>query len=85
MKLTAPEYDLLFELSVNAGQVVTHDQLLRRVWGPTHSRDFRVVRTLLRRLRRKLKDDGNNPTYLFSEPRVGYRMPKGQEPDPGTE
>ena len=85
LDLTAAEYDLLFELSVNAGRVVTHNQLLRRVWGPAHSGDMRVVRTLVRRLRIKLEDDAANPSYLFVERRVGYRMPKGQEPgqDPG--
>ena len=80
LDLTASEYDLLFELSVNAGRVVTHNQLLRRVWGPAHSGDLRVVRALVRRLRGKLHDDAANPTYLFAERRVGYRMPKGQDP-----
>ena len=85
LNLTAAEYDLLFELSVHAGRVVTHNQLLRRVWGPAHSGDLRVVRTLVRRLRIKLKDDGANPTYLFVERRVGYFMPKGEDrgKDPG--
>ena len=81
--LTAAEYELLFELSIHAGGVVTHDQLLRRLWGPTHSGDMRLLRTLVRRLRRKLADDATSPTYLFAEPRVGYRMPKPQ-PEPGT-
>ena len=85
LKLTAAEYALLFELSVNAGRVVSHDQLLRRIWGPAHSGDVRGIRTLVRRLRRKLEDAAANPTYLFAEPRVGYRMPKGQEPEQGTE
>ena len=80
VQLTAAEYELLFELSVNAGQVLTHDQLLRRVWGLTNTGDVRVIRTLVRRLRRKLDDDASSPTYIFAEPRVGYRMPKGQEP-----
>ena len=81
--LTAAEYELLFELSIHAGGVVTHNQLLRRLWGPTHSGDMRLLRTLVRRLRRKLADDATSPTYLFAEPRVGYRMPKPQ-PEPGT-
>ncbi len=85
LDLTAAEYDLLLELSANAGRVVTHNQLLRRIWGPAHSGDMRVVRTLVRRLRIKLNDNAANPTYLFVERRVGYRMPKSQEPgqDPG--
>ena len=79
VELTATEYGLLFELSVNAGRVVAYDQLLRRVWGPTNSGDVRVIRPVVRNLRRKLDDDANSPTYIFTELRVGYRMPKGQE------
>ena len=81
VQLTAAEYKLLFELSVNGGRVLTHDQLLREVWGLTNAGDVRVIRSLVRRLRRKLGDDASSPTYIFAEPRVGYRMPKGQ----GTE
>ena len=84
VKLSATEYGLLFELSVNAGQVVTYDQLLRRVWGQTNSNDVRVIRTPIRQLRSKLDDDVGSPTYIFTEFRVGYRMPKGQEPRQGT-
>ena len=74
LKLTAKEYDLLHALSVNAGRVVTHDQLLRRVWGGGKRGSVQTLRTLLRRLRRKLDEDASDPTYIFSEPRVGYRM-----------
>ena len=84
VQLTVAEYELLFKLSVNGGQVVTHDQLLRRVWGLKSTSDKRVIRTLVKTLRRKLNDAASNPTYLFAEPRVGYRMPKGQEPEQGT-
>ena len=85
VQLTATEYKLLFELSLNDGRVLTHNQLLRRVWGLTSSGDVRVLRTLVKRLRRKLDDSASSPTYIFSEPRVGYRMPKGQGPSPGPE
>ena len=85
VQLTATEYELLFELSVNGGRVLTHDQLLRGVWGLTNSGDVRVIRSLVRRLRRKLDDDASSPTYIFAERRVGYRMPKGQEPREGTD
>ena len=78
VQLTAIEYGLIFELSVNAGRVLTYDRLLRRVWGLRSSGDSRRVRTAAKQLRRKLGDDANNPTYILNEPRVGYRMPKGE-------
>ena len=76
--LTAIEYGLLFELSANAGRVLTYDRLLQRVWGLRRSGDSRRVRTAAKQLRRKLGDDANNPTYILNEPRVGYRMAKGE-------
>ena len=78
VQLTAIEYGLLFELSANAGRVMTYDRLLRRVWGLRRSGDSRRVRTAAKQLRRKLGDDADNPIYIFTEPRVGYRMPKGE-------
>ena len=79
VELTDAEYELLFELSVNSGRVLTHNQLLRKIWGLTNSGDVRVIRTLVKRLRRKLGDDADSPTYIFTKLRVGYWMPKGQE------
>ena len=79
VQLTAIEYGLLFELSANAGRVLTYDRLLQRVWGLRRSGDSRRVRTAAKQLRRKLGDDANNPTYILNEPRVGYRMAKGEE------
>ena len=78
VQLTAIEYGLLFELSANAGRVMTYDRLLQRVWGLRGSGDSRRVRTAAKQLRRKLGDDANNPTYILNEPRVGYRMAKGE-------
>ena len=53
---------------------MTHEDLLHRVWGPTRPGSVQVIRTQLMRLRQKLGEDGENPTYIFAEPRVGYRM-----------
>ena len=80
VKLTATEYKLLCELSVNAGRVITHDQLLHRVWERDYSDDPRLVRPVFKSLRRKLGDDAQNPSYIFTEPRVGYRMAKPWKP-----
>ena len=84
VELTAAEYELLFKLSVSAERVVTYDQLLRRVGSLTRSGDIRAIRTLVKILRRKLDDDGKSPTYIFTKRRVGYWMPKSQEPGQGT-
>ena len=78
VRLTNIEYRMLFELSVNAGRVLTHEQLLQRVWGPEHPGRPGAVRTFIKNLRRKLGDDADTPTYIFTEPRVGYRMPRGE-------
>ncbi len=76
VQLTATEYKLLFELSVNAGRVLTHDQLLQRVWGPEYSGDAQLVRAMVKKVRRKLGEDGSDPKYVLTQPRVGYMMAK---------
>ena len=79
--LTPIEYEMLRVLSLNGGRTMSHEQLLRRVWRVTSSGDPQVVRTHMRRLRRKLQDDADKPTYIFTEPRVGYRMPEAEIAD----
>ena len=74
LKLTPTEYKLLFELSINAGRVRTYDQLLERIWGEDSEGDAQRVRTTVKDLRRKLGDDARNPSYIFTESGVGYRM-----------
>ena len=76
VRLTATEYALLFELSANAGRVLTYDHLLGRVWGPEYAGDAHLVRAFVKNLRRKLGDDAGAPAYIFTERRVGYRFAK---------
>ena len=83
VRLSATEYKLLVELSVNAGRVLTHDQLLRRVWDQDNFEGSQLLRTYVTYLRTKLGDDAKSPTYIFTEPRVGYRMAKAEEGAPG--
>ena len=73
VQLTATEFDLLRELSLNAGEVSTYDALLRRVWG-REAGDSRLVRTYVKKLRRKLGDDAAHPAYIFNVRQVGYRL-----------
>ena len=76
--LTSLEYRLLAELSANAGRLVPHEELLRRVWGQDNSGGSSPVRTYVKRLRRKLGDDPDNPSYIFTKRRVGYWMEPGE-------
>ncbi len=78
LHLTPTEYRVLAELSANAGRVLTYERLLGRVWGEKSDGDVRPMRTIVNKLRRKLGDDVENPTYIYTEPRIGYRMPKGE-------
>ena len=78
VQLVAMEYRFLAELSANAGRVLTYEHLLDRVWGGKSGDDVRPMRTIVNKLRRKLGDAADNPTYIFTESRVGYRMPKGR-------
>ena len=76
VQLTANEYRMLHELTVSPGRVVTHEALLRRIWGTRGGRDLRHVRSLVKRLRRKLGDEADDPRYIFTEHGVGYRIGK---------
>ena len=81
VQLTRNEYRMLYELTASPGRVVTHEVLLRRIWGTRGGRDLRHVRSLVKRLRRKLGDNGDDPKYIFTEHGVGYRVgkPEGRE------
>src|SRR5690242_5544291 len=73
--LTPTEYDLLCELTRNAGKVLTHKELLQRVWGPDYSGENTYLRTFIRHLRRKLEPDPTQPRFLLNELGVGYYVP----------
>lgn len=72
--LTRLEYRLLTHLIANAGKVVTHRQLLKSVWGPSHVEHSHYLRVFMGHLRQKLEDDPAQPTYLLTETGVGYRL-----------
>ena len=77
--LTDIEYRMLLELSSDAGRIMTHEQLIRRVWGQDNLTRSGPVRAIVKRLRRKLGDDADHPAYIFTKRRVGYWMEKGEE------
>jgi two-component system KDP operon response regulator KdpE len=74
VRLTPIEYKLLTTLVRYAGRVVTHQQLLREVWGPTHDEQSHYVRVYMAHLRHKIEAEAARPRYLLTEPGVGYRL-----------
>jgi two-component system KDP operon response regulator KdpE len=73
LHLTPTEFSLLRELVANRGKLLTHAQLLRRVWGPGYETETEYVRVYVRRLRAKLEDQ-DGPPLILTQPRVGYRL-----------
>ena len=73
LHLTPTEFALLRELVLNRGKLLTHAQLLRRVWGPGYETETEYVRVYVRRLRAKLEPEGS-PPLIITQPRVGYRL-----------
>lgn len=79
--LTPTEYDLLCELTRNAGKVLSHRDLLQRVWGPDYQGENTYLRTFVRHLRRKLEPDPAQPRFLLNELGVGYYVPPPDIPE----
>ena len=74
VKLTPKQYGLLQHLARHAGKVVTHEQLLRGVWGDEHAEDVHYLRIFMRRLRHKVEHNPTRPRYLITELGIGYRL-----------
>ncbi|KKB13235.1 transcriptional regulator [Devosia geojensis] len=77
LHLTRKEYDLLLLLAQNAGRVMTHKQLLTRIWGPAHGEDVQYLRVLVGQLRAKVEAEPDAPRLIENEPGVGYRLNSG--------
>ena len=74
VRLTPIEYRLLAMLARHAGRVLTHEQLLREVWGPGYTSQTHYLRVYMAQLRHKLEPDPARPKLLLTEPGVGYRL-----------
>ena len=72
--LRPTEYRLLYQLVSNAGQLLTHETLLSRVWGPEYRDEDHYVRLYITYLRQKIEKDPRNPKYILSERGIGYRF-----------
>ncbi|MFN2233226.1 MAG: response regulator transcription factor [Anaerolineales bacterium] len=74
VQLRPTEYRLLYHLVQNAGWVITHEQLLTKVWGYEYRDEPHYVRLYINYLRKKLEEDPANPKYILTERGVGYRF-----------
>ena len=78
--LTPTEFDLLRVLASEAGKVLTHRQLLERVWGNYAAENSQQLRVYINYLRRKLEEDPRDPQLIVTEPGVGYRLKANVSP-----
>jgi two-component system KDP operon response regulator KdpE len=74
IKLTSTEYSLLALFARNEGKVLTHQFLLRAIWGPGYINQSQYLRVFIAQIRKKIEDDPNRPEYLLTESGVGYRF-----------
>lgn len=74
VKLTATEYTLLALMVKNEGKVLTHQHLLREVWGPSYTNESQYLRVFVAQLRKKIEADPNRPVHILTESGVGYRF-----------
>lgn len=85
IKLSPTEYKLLYELVTNAGRVLLHQDLLRKVWGRGYGEETEYLRVYVRYLRQKLEPDSSKPQYILTEPGVGYRFADPSQFSPPAE
>ena len=72
VRLTPTEFELLRQLMLYAGKVLTHRSLLRAVWGPEYGEEADYLRVYVRQLRRKVEVEPSRPRYILTEPGIGY-------------
>jgi DNA-binding response OmpR family regulator len=72
--VTPKEWNLLAELAKRPGRVLTHEMLLRTVWGPAHVGQTEYLRVAIRSLRQKLEATPSQPRLIVNEPGIGYRL-----------
>lgn len=78
LKLTSTEYNLLALLAKNAGKVLTHQQILKEVWGQGYIEQTQYLRVFVGQLRKKIEDDHTHPALIKTEAGIGYRFAEGE-------
>lgn len=74
VRLTPTEYEVIKNLAIYAGKVLTHRHLMRTVWGEFNENDTHYLRVYIGQLRRKIEEDPSRPKHIITEPGVGYRL-----------
>ncbi|OPX84533.1 MAG: Transcriptional regulatory protein YycF [Pelotomaculum sp. PtaB.Bin104] len=74
VRLTATEYQVLYHLGINAGKIITHEDLLTWVWGTEYRNELQYLRNYIGSLRKKIEDDPNKPKYIFGKHGIGYQL-----------
>lgn len=74
VKLTSTEYSLIALMAKNEGMVLTHQFLLKEIWGVAYQTETQYLRVFVAQLRKKLEDNPNNPKHLITESGIGYRL-----------
>ena len=80
VRLTPKEFELLRHLVANQGKAIPHRRLLQAVWGPDYGEETEYLRVFINQLRKKVEPDPGEPRYIITEPWLGYRFERPQEP-----
>lgn len=78
VRLTATEYQILYHLGCHAGRIITHEDLLTRVWGAEYRNELHYLRNYISSLRKKIESDPGNPQYIIGIHGVGYQLALNQ-------
>jgi two-component system KDP operon response regulator KdpE len=79
VKLTATEYSILTLLAKNEGRVLTHQYILKNIWGPSYTLQSQYLRVFVGQLRKKIEPNPNNPKFILTESGIGYRFASKQD------
>jgi len=74
LRLTNTEFNLMALFAQNIGRVLTHQYVLKEIWGVGYQQETQYLRVFVRALRKKIEDDANNPQHIITESGVGYRF-----------
>jgi len=74
IKLTGTEYNLFLLFATNEGKVLTHQLMLKKIWGVGYQKETQYLRVFVGQLRKKIEDDPNHPKHIITESGVGYRF-----------